>query len=251
MSLPPQRDHAGGDHPGGVRPLAILYMKQPVKLDYLWASLCMMGACTSFSVDNKRENSAIWWSKAPSAGTPAWRAARPRGWPNVRAAGRNPFLERFTTTCRATLQVQPFFLFQRLRIPRSLAQPTIRSADGGRLPARQGSPARYHVVGRRAGALREDLRGRCVAPARESGDSPAGAAGHAHRRAGGAATSAASAGRTWRCRRRLRPLLPLPAAPVLIVNSENLNFVERDADFELLVSRMRGMKSRREFFNLG
>jgi len=40
-------------------------------------------------------------------------------------------------------------------------------------------------------------------------------------------------------------------APVLIVNSENLNFVERDADFELLVSRMRGMKSRREFFNLG
>jgi deoxyguanosine kinase len=40
------------------------------------------------------------------------------------------------------------------------------------------------------------------------------------------------------------------AAPVLIVNSENLNFVERDADFELLVSRVRGMKSRREFFNL-
>jgi deoxyadenosine/deoxycytidine kinase len=40
------------------------------------------------------------------------------------------------------------------------------------------------------------------------------------------------------------------AAPLLIVNSENLNFVERDADFELLVSRVRGMKSRREFFNL-
>jgi deoxyguanosine kinase len=41
------------------------------------------------------------------------------------------------------------------------------------------------------------------------------------------------------------------SAPLLIVNSENLNFVERDADFELLVSRVRGMKSRREFFNLG
>jgi deoxyguanosine kinase len=40
------------------------------------------------------------------------------------------------------------------------------------------------------------------------------------------------------------------AAPLLIVNSENLNFVEREADFELLVSRVRGMKSRREFFNL-
>ena len=41
------------------------------------------------------------------------------------------------------------------------------------------------------------------------------------------------------------------AAPVLIVNSENLNFVARDADFELLVERMRAMKSQREFFNLG
>jgi deoxyguanosine kinase len=41
------------------------------------------------------------------------------------------------------------------------------------------------------------------------------------------------------------------AAPVLIVNSENLNFVERDADFDLLVARMRAMKSRREYFNLG
>ena len=41
------------------------------------------------------------------------------------------------------------------------------------------------------------------------------------------------------------------AAPVLIVNSENLNFVARDADLELLLARMRGMKSRREFFSLG
>ena len=41
------------------------------------------------------------------------------------------------------------------------------------------------------------------------------------------------------------------ASPVLTVNSENLNFVERDADFELLVSRIRAMKSRREFFSLG
>jgi deoxyadenosine/deoxycytidine kinase len=41
------------------------------------------------------------------------------------------------------------------------------------------------------------------------------------------------------------------AAPVLIVNSENLNFVDRDRDFELLVSHMRAMKSRREFFSLG
>lgn len=41
------------------------------------------------------------------------------------------------------------------------------------------------------------------------------------------------------------------AAPVLIVNSENLNFVEREPDFELLIERMRTMKTRREYFNLG
>ena len=41
------------------------------------------------------------------------------------------------------------------------------------------------------------------------------------------------------------------AAPVLIVNSENLNFVERDADFDLLLERLHAMKGRREYFNLG
>ena len=40
-------------------------------------------------------------------------------------------------------------------------------------------------------------------------------------------------------------------APVLIINSENLNFAARDDDLELLVERMRGMRSRREFFNRG
>jgi len=41
------------------------------------------------------------------------------------------------------------------------------------------------------------------------------------------------------------------SAPVLAVNCDNLNFVQREADFELLLSRIRGMKSRREFFSLG
>jgi deoxyadenosine/deoxycytidine kinase len=39
-------------------------------------------------------------------------------------------------------------------------------------------------------------------------------------------------------------------APVLIVNSENLNFVDRPADFDLLLARIRGMRGPREFFNL-
>jgi len=41
------------------------------------------------------------------------------------------------------------------------------------------------------------------------------------------------------------------AAPLLIVNSEHLNFVERDSDFDLLVQRIRDMRGAREFFNIG
>ena len=39
--------------------------------------------------------------------------------------------------------------------------------------------------------------------------------------------------------------------PVLIVNSERLNFVDRPADFSLLLERIEGMRGQREFFNLG
>ncbi|MGP1679719.1 MAG: deoxynucleoside kinase [Burkholderiales bacterium] len=39
--------------------------------------------------------------------------------------------------------------------------------------------------------------------------------------------------------------------PVLIVNSERLNFVDRPADFGLLLERIAAMRGQREFFNLG
>ncbi len=38
-------------------------------------------------------------------------------------------------------------------------------------------------------------------------------------------------------------------APLLIVNSENLNFAQREADFELLLERMAKMRGQREFFS--
>ncbi|MEW6312817.1 MAG: deoxynucleoside kinase [Pseudomonadota bacterium] len=41
------------------------------------------------------------------------------------------------------------------------------------------------------------------------------------------------------------------AAPVLIVNSENLNFVDREDDFALLLQRIAGLRGQREFFSLG
>ncbi len=41
------------------------------------------------------------------------------------------------------------------------------------------------------------------------------------------------------------------AAPLLIVNSENLNFVDSEADFALLLQRIEAMRGPREFFSLG
>jgi len=41
------------------------------------------------------------------------------------------------------------------------------------------------------------------------------------------------------------------AAPVLTVNSEHLNFVGQPADFDLLLSRIAGMRGPREFFSMG
>jgi deoxyadenosine/deoxycytidine kinase len=40
-------------------------------------------------------------------------------------------------------------------------------------------------------------------------------------------------------------------APLLIVNSERLNFVDIPSHFSLLLSRIAGMRGSREFFNLG
>jgi len=40
------------------------------------------------------------------------------------------------------------------------------------------------------------------------------------------------------------------AAPLLVVNTEHLNPVERDADYELLLSRIGSMRGRREHFSL-
>ena len=40
-------------------------------------------------------------------------------------------------------------------------------------------------------------------------------------------------------------------APLLIVNSERLNFVDNPEHFRLLTERIASMRGRREFFNLG
>jgi deoxyadenosine/deoxycytidine kinase len=40
-------------------------------------------------------------------------------------------------------------------------------------------------------------------------------------------------------------------APLLIINSERLNFVDNPAHLDLLIERVQAMRGRREFFNLG
>lgn len=40
-------------------------------------------------------------------------------------------------------------------------------------------------------------------------------------------------------------------APLMIINSENLNFVERQTDFDLLLRQVEQMQGPREYFNLG
>ena len=40
-------------------------------------------------------------------------------------------------------------------------------------------------------------------------------------------------------------------APVMIVNSENLNFVDNQEDFDLLLQRLEQMRGPREYFNRG
>ena len=41
------------------------------------------------------------------------------------------------------------------------------------------------------------------------------------------------------------------AAPLLIVNSDNLNFIDQPGDFDLLLRRISALRGPREFFSLG
>jgi deoxyguanosine kinase len=173
--------------------------------------------------------------------------------------GENPFLARFyQDMTRYALPTQLFFLFQRARQLEVLAQPDMfgrptvsdflldkdplfaritLSADEMALyqkiydAIRPQAPAPDLVVYLQAqpGTLYERVRKRAAAFERGIGEDYLAllAEGYA------------------------RFFYNYGAAPVLIVNSENLNFVTRDADLELLLARMRGMKSRREFFSLG
>jgi deoxyguanosine kinase len=171
----------------------------------------------------------------------------------------NPFLARFyDDMARYALPAQLFFLFQRARMLESLAQPDMfgRAVVSDFLLDKDPLFARITLSGDELGLYQKIYD--ALAPRSPAPDlviylqaQPATLIERVRRRAAGFERGISEEYLALLAESYARFFYHYTAAPVLIVNSENLNFVERDQDFELLVSRMRGMKSRREFFSLG
>jgi deoxyadenosine/deoxycytidine kinase len=171
----------------------------------------------------------------------------------------NPFLSRFyQDMARFALPTQLFFLFQRARLLEPLAQPDMfgRPVIGDFLLDKDPLFARITLSADEMALYQkiyEALRPRSPSPdlVVYLQAQPATLIERVRRRAKGYEKPVSEEYLALLAESYARFFYHYNAAPVLIVNSDNLNFVERDADFELLVSRLRGMKSRREFFNLG
>jgi deoxyguanosine kinase len=171
----------------------------------------------------------------------------------------NPFLARFyQNMSRHALPTQLFFLFQRARLLEPLAQPDMfgRPLIGDFLLDKDPLFARITLSADELALYQkiyEALRPRAPAPdlVVYLQAEPATLIERVRRRAKGYERPVSEEYLALLAESYARFFYHYDAAPLLIVNSENLNFVEREADFELLVARLRGMRSRREFFNLG
>ena len=171
----------------------------------------------------------------------------------------NPFIARFyQDMARYALPTQLFFLFQRARMIEPLKQPDMfaRPAVADFLLDKDLLFARVTLSGEEFTLYQKIYD--ALAPQAPTPDlviylqaQPAVLIERVRRRAAGFERGITEEYLALLAESYARFFYHYNAAPVLIVNSDNLNFVERDADFELLVSRLRGMKSRREFFNLG
>ena len=170
----------------------------------------------------------------------------------------NPFLARFyQDMARFALPTQLFFLFQRARLLEPLAQPDMfgRPAIGDFLLDKDPLFARLTLSADELALYQkiyDALRPRAPTPdlVVYLQATPATLIERVRRRAKGYERPVGEDYLALLADSYARFFYHYDAAPLLIVNSDKLNFVERDADFELLVSRVRGMRSRREFFNL-
>jgi deoxyadenosine/deoxycytidine kinase len=171
----------------------------------------------------------------------------------------NPFLARFyEDMARYALPTQLFFLFQRARLIEPLAQPDMfgrpviadflldKDPLFAHLTLSADELALYQKI-------YEALRPRAPAPdlVVYLQAQPATLVERVRRRARGYERSVSEQYLGVLAESYARFFHHYNGAPLLIVNSDNLNFVERERDFELLVARLRAMRGRREFFNLG
>ena len=173
--------------------------------------------------------------------------------------GENPFLARFyQDMARFALPTQLFFLFQRARQLAALAQPDMfgRPTVTDFLLEKDPLFARITLSGEEM-ALYQKIYD-AIRPQAPPPDlvvylqaQPATLYERVRRRAAQYERGIGEDYLALLAEGYARFFYNYGAAPVLIVNSENLNFVARDADLELLLSRIREMKSRREFFSLG
>ena len=171
----------------------------------------------------------------------------------------NPFLPRFYQDMpRYALPTQLFFLFQRARMLEPLAQPDMfgRAMVGDFLLDKDPLFARITLTGDELSLYQkiyDTLHLRTPVPdlVIYLQAQPATLVERVRRRAAGFERGISDEYLTALAETYARFFYHYSAAPLLIVNSENLNFADRERDFELLVSRMQGMKSRREFFSLG
>jgi len=173
--------------------------------------------------------------------------------------GENPFLVRFyQDMARYALPTQLFFLFQRARLVEPLAQPDMfgrpviadflldKDPLFARLTLSSDELALYDKI-------YEALRPRAPAPdlVVYLQAQPATLIERVRRRARGYERPLSEAYLGLLAESYARFFHHYNGAPLLIVNSDNLNFVDREPHFELLVGRLRAMRGRREFFNLG
>jgi deoxyguanosine kinase len=171
----------------------------------------------------------------------------------------NPFLPRFYQDMpRYALPTQLFFLFQRARMLEPLAQPDMfgRAVIGDFLLDKDPLFARITLSGDELALYQkiyEALRPQAPIPdlVIYLQAQPATLVERVRRRAAGFERGISDEYLTVLAETYARFFYHYTAAPLLIVNSENLNFVDRERDFELLVGRVLAMKSRREFFSLG
>lgn len=171
----------------------------------------------------------------------------------------NPFLERFyRDASRYALQTQMFFLFQRMNQLRDLKQPDMFNAPIVSDFLLDKDPIFAHLTLsddelNLYRQLYEQLKPQAPIPdlVLYLQAQPETLVDRVKKR-GIAMESGLSEIYLYRlCESYTRFFYHYDAAPVLIVNTENLNPVQNDEDFTLLLTRIQNMRGKREFFNRG